>query len=172
MLFSWDCLFIMNVWNVYMPVFCPHFHFSPFSVSPFAWTPVVWRCNSLPLCVVRITTMAHPLPPPHPPLHPPKPSFPAWSLTAWCAAPFIPNPQRSTLPTARAPLKRTAPPGATAACRQTGCSSNVTTAGGTWIQNQQTGWRTSLWTSSTQFWSPDVRVAVLKSWAVLHDNVS
>lgn len=116
------------------PVFCPHFHSSPFSVSLFAWTPVVWRCNSLPLCVVRITTMARPLPPPHLPPRFPKPSFPVWISTAWYAAPAITKLLRTTQPTATAPQKRMGlwPAGVTAAWRQTACSSNVTTAGEAW----------------------------------------
>lgn len=101
-----------------------HFPF-PF----FAWTPVVWRCNSLPLCVVRITTMARPLPPPHPPPRPPTPSFLAWTSMAWYAAPAITKP--TTRLTATAPQRRKGPwpAGVAATWRRTACSSNVTTAG-------------------------------------------
>lgn len=115
----------------HIPVFCPHFHSSPFPFPFFAWTPVVWRCNSLPLCVVRITTMARPLLPLHLPPRSPKPSFPAWTLMVWYAAPAITKPQWKTQLTATAPQRKTGPwpAGVTAVWPRTACSSNVTTAG-------------------------------------------
>lgn len=79
---------------------------------------IVWRCNSLPLCVVRIITMErHPLLPLLPP-HSPRPSFPAWSSMAPSAVPdpvSIPM-TLTTRPTATARQRRRAP------CHQAGAS--------------------------------------------------
>lgn len=126
---------VINSCTVSHTCFLPSFSFVSIFRFPFffAWTPVVWRCNSLPLCVVRITTMAHPLPPPHLPPRSPKPSFPVWISMAWCTAPAIMKRLRTTQPTATAPQRRTAqwPAGVTAAWRLSACLLNVKTAGRT-----------------------------------------
>lgn len=124
---------VINSCTVSHTCFLPSFSFVSIFRFPFffAWTPVVWRCNSLPLCVVRITTMAHPLPPPHLPPRSPKPSFPVWISMAWCTVPAIMKRLRTTQPTATAPQRRKGqwPAGVTAAWRLSACSLNVKTAG-------------------------------------------
>lgn len=87
----------------------PTFHsLPPLSFLLLCLNTVVWRCNSLPLCVVRIITMElHPLPPLLPP-HSPRPFSPIRNAMAFWddRDPVFPPMNQTTLLTVRAHRRR------------------------------------------------------------------